>query len=183
MPLKAMSKITLALPPHIDMDALWQHLENHSVVGTAMLFHSIHGLDRWRVNGHPGMKAWVGDVGRSRWTSMFLRRTFGDWRRMGEDIGVMVLPLQHPKYYQLLDNLYATERLGWTGYGRNSFCQMKSCGKRCYRRGMTTKAYGLVDLCRDHCCNLKNRDQLSEASIKRLEPGESGFLEDVAPAA
>ena len=94
------------------------------------------------------------------------------------DVGVMVLPLQHPKYYQLLQDMYAAERLAWSGYGRSSECQMQSCGKRCHRRGMTTNAYGMIDLCWDHCRNLQKRGQLSEASSHRVHPGA-----DAPPAA
>ena len=175
MPLRAMSKITLALPAHVDVETLWQHVENRTVADTSKLFQSAHGLTHWKLNGPKGMQAPVGVVGRSASSRVFLWRTFADWRRMGNEIGINVLPLQHPKYYQLLDTLYTAEN---PSYGVSSRCQMHACGKFCSRRGMTTIAYGLIDLCRDHCRSLEKRGQLSEESSLRVHPGD-----DAPPAA
>ena len=91
---------------------------------------------------------------------------------MGSEIGVVGLPLQHPQYYQLLENLYMNERFA------GSRCQMHKCGKCAARRGMITIDYGMLDLCRDHCRNLKNRFKLTESSGHRVHPGE-----DAPPAA
>ena len=88
MPLKAMSKITLALPTHIDVETLWQHVDNRTVADTSKLFQSAHGLTRWKLNGPKGMQEPVGVVGRSASSRVFLWRTFADWRRMGNEIGI-----------------------------------------------------------------------------------------------
>ena len=172
MPMKAMSKMVLPLPAHVDLEELCRYLDRCSVTSTAALFQEVHGLARWRLNGPKGITLPVGQVGRSLGSGMLHRRTLEAWRSMGREIGVVVLPLQHPQYYQLLENVYVSERPA----GRR--CQMHTCGKCAARRGMLTKAYGMIDLCRDHCRNLKKRGQLSEASGWRVHPGD-----DAPPAA
>ena len=91
---------------HLPLSHVNEHILDLTVCESGELFAETHGLSSWKAWGPVSRHLPCGVLPSDRFRRVLEFLTFREWASMGAEVGIVVAPLQHPRYESVFSSWF-----------------------------------------------------------------------------